>query len=294
VAEDVAAGAPARAAPERPAAERPAPSRAERAHSSAYYTRFSFAFALLIALGIGAVGALVLVLVHPGAKHSPAWSTFKPHGSPIAMERQIATKVAAEYRASTATRLVTVFPGPLEASQFFQTDSGPKTIQVPISSIAVQPQLSTGQHEEGDFTFYSPDSTVAYNLCGLGASQQNCGVVVNAGRNPAGLLHREALELALYTLKYVPGTNAVIAYLPPTGSSTASKAVLIARKDVKQALHVPLARTLEPRQVILGAGMPNGAHVGELTASRVYSSDYQTLPGRGTAVLVLTPVASAQ
>ena len=35
--------------------------------------------------------------------------------------------------------------------------------------------------------------------------------------NRGQLLRREALELSLYTLKYVPGTNAVLTYLPPPG-----------------------------------------------------------------------------
>jgi len=289
VAEDVAAGPSAR-----PAAEPPVASRAERAHASAYYLRFSLAHTLLIMLGVGAVAALVLVLLHPHGARSPAWSKFVPTGSPIAMERQIATQVSSEYRASTVSRLVTVFPGPLEATRFLQTDSGPKSVQVAISSVAVEPDVSTGKHEEGDFTFFDPGSTVAYEMCGLGASQQNCGLAPAAGANPERLLHREALELALYTLKYVPGTNAVVAYLPPSAASqAAAKAVLIARKDVRPNLALPLTRTLTPQQVFLGAAMPDAAHVDELTRSRVYTSDYQTLPGDGTAVLVLTPAISA-
>jgi hypothetical protein len=34
--------------------------------------------------------------------------------------------------------------------------------------------------------------------------------------------------------------------------------------------------------------VPNANHVAELTTSRVYSSNYQTLPGDGTAALVLS------
>jgi hypothetical protein len=289
VAEDVAAGP---AVP--PAAERPVPTRSERAHSSAYYTRFSFAFTLLIMLGVGAVGALVIVLLRPSGARAPAWSKFKPTGSALAMERQIATQVSAEYGASPVQRLVSVFPGPLEATRFVQGSSGPTSVQVPISLVAVQADTSKGQHEVGDYTFFDPQSTVAYEMCGIGDSRQNCGVATAPGASPAGLLRREALELALYTLKYVPNTNAVIVYLPPPGNpQVAAKAVLIAQQDVQPNLRLPLARTLKPRQVVLGRGLPDGGHVGELTASRVYTSDYQTLPGEGTSALVLTPAVAA-
>ena len=97
-----------------------------------------------------------------------------------------------------------------------------------------------------------------------------------------GLLRREVLELALYTLKYVPNTDAVIAYLPPPGDpGVAAKAILISRKDVKANLDLPLRRTLKPRQVVLGGGLAEGGHVGELTSSRTSTSNYQTCPVTG-------------
>jgi hypothetical protein len=67
--------------------------------------------------------------------------------------------------------------------------------------------------------------------------------------------------------------------------------VLLSRRDVQANLRLPLVRTLKPQQTLLGTGVPDATHVAELTASRVYSSNYQTLPGDGTAALVLSPVA---
>jgi hypothetical protein len=278
VAEDVAASSPA------------TPSREERAHASAYYLRFSLAHAFLILLGIVAVGALVLILVRPGAAKGPPWSTFKPTGSSGEIERQIATQVSSEYRAATTQRLVGVFPGPLSTTRFLPSGSGQTSVQVPITLIAVQPITYTGKHETTDYTFFNPASTVAYEMCGFGDTQQNCGVADLAGSNPAALLHREALELALYTLKYVPGTNAVLTYLPPPSNpQSPATAVLLSRNDLKANLRLPLVRTLRPQQILLGGGVPNANHVAELTAARVYSSNYQTLPGDGTAALVLSP-----
>jgi hypothetical protein len=291
VAEDVVAR-PA-AAPASPAAESAPTTRADRAHASAYYTRFSLAYALLAMLAIGAVAALVLILVHLHKSRPAAWSTFVPTGSALAMERQIATRVSSEYKASTASRLVTVFPGPLDAPRIVQTASGQQqSVAVPITLIAVQPDVSTGQHEEGQFTFYHPESTVAYNMCGFADTQQNCGVSTASGASATPLLHREALELALYTLKYVPGTNAVITFLPPPANpNVAPTAVFLSRQDLQANLHLPLVRTLEPEEILLGSGVPDGGHVAALTRARVYTTSYQTLPGDGSAALELTQTA---
>jgi len=286
VADDVAAPRPAA-----PAAERATTSRAERAHASAYYTRFSFAYAILVMVAIAGVAALVLILVHLHTAKQPRWSTFVPTGSPLAMKLQIATRVSSEYKQSTASRLVTVFPSALDAPQIVQSSSGQQqAVQIPISLIAVQADSSTGQHEQGDFTFYHPESTVAYSMCGFVDSQQNCGVSTASGADPAGLFDREALELALYTLKYVPGVDAVVTYLPPPANpNAAATAVFIARTDVKPNLHLPLVRTLKPQQTLLGSGVPDGGHIAALTRARIYTTDYQTLPGDGTAALELTP-----
>ena len=50
-------------------------------------------------------------------------------------------------------------------------------------------------------------------LCGLGSE---CSIATGTrDRARERLVRREALELALYTFKYVPSVNAVIAYMPP-------------------------------------------------------------------------------
>jgi hypothetical protein len=291
VADDVVAG---RAAGPAPAVERAPATRAERAHASAYYTRFSLAYAILFMLAIGSIGALVLILVHLHTAKPQRWSTFVPTGSALAMKLQIATQVSSEYKQSTASRLVTVFPSALDAPQLVQSSSGQQqAVQIPISLIALRPDSSTGRHEQGDFTFYHPERTVAYSMCGFVDSQQNCGVANISGADPAELLHREALELALYTLKYVPNTDAVVTFLPPPANPSApATAVFLSRKDLATNLHLPLVRTLRPQKILIGGGVPDGGHVAGLTRARIYTADYQTLPGNGTAALELTPQIS--
>jgi hypothetical protein len=258
--------------------------------------RFSLVYALLAAVAAGSVAALVVVLVHPDSVRAPNWSKFEPTGSPLARARQIATRVSAEYKLESGRKMVTVIPSPLQATRFLQTDSGPVSVEVPISTVAVQPDVSTGKHEEGDFTTFSGGSTIAYQMCGFGSTAQNCAIGAGAATNARGqLLRREALELALYTLKYVPDTDAVLTYLPPRADQQAPPtSVLVARKDVKELLDRPLARTLTPKKVVLGDKPGDLAAVDKLTLPRLYTYDYQTLPGDGTAILVLTSAITAQ
>ena len=112
------------------------------------------------------------------------------------------------------------------------------------------------------------------------------------GADPEQLLRREALELALYTLKYVSGANAVITYLPPTSNPLApTRAVFVTRSDVKKNLDLPLFRTLKPKKILLGGLIvPDGGHVAAL--ADIFTTSYQTLPSDGTAALTLTPATS--
>jgi len=271
------------------------PHRADRARQSGYHLRFSLVYALLAAVAAGSIAALVVVVTRPDAAKAQNWSKFKPSGSAIARTRQIATRVSNEYKLQTGRKLATVVPSPLQTTRFLQGDSGPVSVEVPISTLAAQPDVSTGKHEEGDFKLYNASTTVAYQMCGFGSTAQNCAISGTATNARGQLLRREALELALYTLKYVPGTNAVLTYLPPRADQAAPPtSVLVARSDVKEILDRPLTRTLTPRSIALGEKPADFTAVDRLTLPHLYTYDYQTLPGDGTAILVLTAAIKAE
>jgi hypothetical protein len=268
--------------------------RAERARTSGYHLRFSLVYALLAAVAAGSIAALVVVVTRPDAAKAQNWSKFEPRGSAIARTRQIATRVSGEYKLQAGHKLATVVPSPLQTTRFLQGDSGPVSVEVPISTLAVQPDVSTGKHEEGDYKLYNASTTVAYQMCGFGTTAQNCAISGTATTARGQLLRREALELALYTLKYVPGTNAVLTYLPPRADQAAPPtSVLVARNDVKAVLDEPLSHTLTPRSIALGDKPADFTAVDRLTLPRLYTYDYQTLPGDGTAILVLTAAIKA-
>jgi hypothetical protein len=268
--------------------------RAEQARDTGYHFRFSLIYALLAAVAVGSVAALVVVVTRPGAAKAQSWSKFEPTGSAIARARQIATHVSGEYKLQAGRKLASVVPSPLQTTRFLQGDSGTVSVEVPISTLAVQPDVSTGKHEEGDYVIYNAATTIAYQMCGFGTTAQNCAITGTATNARGQLLRREALELSLYTLKYVPGTNAVLTYLPPRADqATQPTSLLVARKDVTDILDHPLTRTLTPKQVVLGDQSADFAAVDQVTLSRLYTYDYQTLPGDGTAILVLTAAIKA-
>jgi hypothetical protein len=269
--------------------------RAERARNSAYYFRFTLAYTLLAVIATAGIATLVIVLTRPDAVPAPPWSTFVPTGSPVAKVRQIATQVSSEYRLPAGGKVVTIVPAPLQGARLVQTASGPATVEVPVSAVAIQADASTGKHEEGDYTAFNAGSTIAYQMCGFGTAGQNCGVAtLAASANRSSLLRREALELSLYTLKYVPGIDAVLTYLPPPASGAQPASVFIARNDVGRNLDRPLKRTLTPTKLVLGDTPADHTRVEELTRSRLYNYDFQVLPGDSTFIVVLSAALSAQ
>jgi hypothetical protein len=89
------------------------------------------------------------------------------------------------------------------------------------------------------------DSTgVLYNLCGLG---QNCSIKEGKPTVARSLvLRREALELALYTFRYIKNVNQVVVILPPKPGDKPSYAMFFRRGDssIDASLSRPLAATL--------------------------------------------------
>ena len=166
MAEDVAAAASRR----RRAGGSSRQERAERARHSAYYSRFTLAYALLAMVAAAASQRSSSCCAPTGAPRAKHWSTFVPTGSPIAKARQIATQVSSEYKLPTGRKLVTVVASPLQTTRFLQSTSGQVSVEVPISTLAVEADASTGKHEEGDFTAFDAGSTVAYQMCGFGST----------------------------------------------------------------------------------------------------------------------------
>jgi hypothetical protein len=258
------------------------PSRTDRARSAAYKSRFVIIYSVLAILAGGAVGAFVVILSRPEAPPQPRWSTWAPTGSDQARAKQVADHVSHAYKLQNGQQLAAALVGPPQVSAGENGD-------VPVSAIAIRPDTSTGKKEESDIEVIGARNSLQYILCGLGANCSIKGGTATEARH--ALLRREALELALYTFKYVHGVDAVSVFLPPRPDMAAAPtSVFLRKRDLTGELSRPLARTIGVKTPTIGAmSKPELETVDRITQARLYSYEYQQAQD-GSAVLVYAPV----
>jgi hypothetical protein len=257
------------------------PSRKERARSAGYRSRFALIYVgLALIAGVG-VGAFVVILTRPDPAPTPAWSSWVPTGSETAQVRQIADQIAKHYRMKGGQQLVAALP------------SAPKVTgssgDVAVSAIAIRPDTSTGKKEEDEIDVIPASHSYQYILCGLGTNCSIKGGSASTARH--ALLRREALELALYTFKYVHDIDSVSVFLPPRpDGATAATSVFLKRSDVERELKNPLSDSIGPKTPAIGAmNKKELALVNKITEPRLYSYEYQQAQD-GSAVLIYDPV----
>ena len=122
---------------------------------------------------------------------------------------QIVNTIPQKYRRVDGTQLVSVAVSTPQA-QVVGGD-GQSLITVPVQRIAFE--------EGGDFRVVEADNALQYTLCGNG---RDC--VIDTGKPSTdrfALVQRQALELALYTFKYVDGVSAVTVLCPQASTSAA-------------------------------------------------------------------------
>lgn len=263
-------------------------SRADKARRGGYRGRF---VALYLTLGVIAgiaVGALVVLVARPDAGPAPKWSAWEPTGSDTAKTKQIADRVTRGYRLPSGDQLAIALSGPPSVAAGDAESTG----NIPVRAIAVRPDTSTGLAEEDDIAIVDADSSFQYVLCGLGPSCSIASGTPSEERH--ALLRREAVELALYTFKYVPSIDTVTVFLPPRPDGAASpNAVFLSRKDVEAELDKPLFETFEPTTPGVDQLKDRElATVNRITRPRLYQYDY-TQAQDGSAVLVLDPIVSS-
>jgi hypothetical protein len=297
--EAVPAGATATAAaPDAGAAEDDAPT------YSRYSARFQFLLGALLAVGAAAVALLIAVLAGGGKddntialRNGPAWSSWRPTATGVDAAEQIAKHVGHQYRLPNGKQLVLAEGGALQIAG------------LPVT-IAIQQPVTQG----GDIDVVDDGVGVMYRLCGFNANSISTDCKIVSGRpstNRAMLLRREALELALYSFRYL-GVSETVVLLPPTidtnaasataqstsadatTDSTTSTALLFRRSqpDVQQALAHPLHKTLaaETPSVNGVKRSPDATVVRELTRTKAYKFKFQESNQDARAFLLLAPI----
>ena len=226
---------------------------------TAYARRFGFVyFALAVVLG-AAIGGTI-VLADRGGHSSSPWSDWRPTASGELRTKEIANRIADAYRLRNGRPLVDVVTG--------------APFQSVVTEIAT-PAIGAGF---GDQTpVYDPSRARMFVLCGAG---KNCSLTGTPTVERTQLLRRAALELALYTFKYVD-TDAVVEFLPGAAKARPNLALFFRRDDVEPFLSHPLRATL-PR-----TPQPSTARrIDQLTLSHMFR--FQLQPAQaGGGLLVL-------
>ena len=224
-----------------------------------YARRFGLVY-FLLAVVVGIAAGTTINLLSDGSHKSSPWSEWKPTAPPELRPKEIANRVAAAYRLSNGRRLVDVVTG--------------DPFQSAITEVAT-PAVGAGLGR--DTPLYDASRMRMFILCGQG---KNCSVPGTPSVERTLLLHREAVELALYTFKYVD-TDGVVEFLPGTATSRPSLAFFFRRHEVEPFLSDPLRSTL-PRTL-----RPDSAkRVDRLALTHMYRFELQQAQSGG-GLLVL-------
>ncbi len=283
-----------------------APERVRPRRSFPHAGKFRAATATLVGFAFGAL-AVAAVLLATQSKSTPSvpWSSWQPPDSGTLGASEIAGHIAPLYRISGTEQLAVVTVVNLANPNAAAAAAATGTTTPSSSSglqVAVRPDASSSA------VTLLTGNTIAYNLCGIGGS--NCAI--NAGQASTArllLLRREALELALYTFKYISGTQNVVAILPPghttvgctgicskpnqrTTTQTVTIALLFLRDELQPWLTQPLEGTLPeqfPPTVSQMTQAPEASLVEQITARGMFQEKVEQAQD-GSNLLVLSPM----
>lgn len=250
-----------------------------------YRLRFGIAYLALAVLAGAAVAAGILLYDRPEQQEA-AWSSWKPTGRESSYDTQIADHVSGRYTHPNGNTLVGVIPSKPQVL----TGEGP----LPLQAVLIQ---NDPEGETDDISIVPTDDSLMYTLCGLGP---RCSI--REGRPSVArmrLLKREALELALYSFKYMDGLGSVITLMPTNigdpkvQTDDTATALFFEKQDLEAELERPLQSTL------LAANPPQateinpveGLTIDRLTQERLFTYEF-TQTQAGGAVIVLAPVGA--
>jgi hypothetical protein len=241
-----------------------------------YEARFLAVYGVLGVVLAGAVAGLVLLVARPGHHTAAAWSAWRPqNGDAESMVKEIADHVSKEYRLTKGGgQLVGVVA------------SKPAVQNIEIKAIAVR----SAPGSNSNISILGAEKTEMFILCGLGSQ---CSISKGKPTTARGrVLRRESLELALYTFKYVPGIDSIVAFLPPKPGSNPTYTLFLRKSDLSKELKLPLHKTL----LRLAAPTPTSTDpretpvIDRLTLPSLFQYSL-TQSQDGSAILVLDPLA---
>ncbi|MHB8656358.1 MAG: hypothetical protein ACYC91_00150 [Solirubrobacteraceae bacterium] len=178
--------------------------------ASPHSQKFLVATAALAGIAVAAiVVAIVVLATATGDAGAAKWSSWSPTDGGTLGAREIADHLAPLYRISGVDQLDVVTVVNLANASAAGAAATPGSTSTGSGlQIAVRANPSSSQ------VSLLSGNTIAYNLCGIGSS--NCAITTGTpSADRLLLLRREALELALYTFRYINGVDNVVTILPP-------------------------------------------------------------------------------
>jgi hypothetical protein len=238
--------------------------------------RFRLAYFGLAMLFGAAIGALIVVVERPAPAPPPPWSAWQPTApDPGVRQAQIAKHIEVQYRLPSGKKLVNVLAG------------GPGPSTDPIQLVAISKTLNP-QHQSDVLTTFNTQKTAMFILCGDGPK---CSIGEGTPSVARGkVLGREALELALYTFRYIDGADSVVAFFPPGKGQKPSHALLFTKDQLSDQLNSPLRQTLPRAKPPLPGDLTAAERkvIDTLTGAHVFK--FRVEQGQsGARVLVLVP-----
>jgi hypothetical protein len=203
-----------------------APALATEKRSSSYSPRFQFLTGALVAVGIAAIIGIAVLIIGPSTTTpAPPWSPWKPTSKGVAGAAEIAEHVAPEYKES--------------GRQLVKIDAN----DLSFRGIPLTVALQTAPEQGGQIQIHD-EKGVLYQLCGLAST---CAIDQGKPSTKRGfLLRRAALELALYSFRYLEDVKQVVVLIPPVKGHLQTIALYFQRNQVRNQLARPLTSSLVP------------------------------------------------
>ena len=247
------------------------------AQHSQYSARFHFLTGALVAVGLAALVGLTAFIALPGGgqDRGQRWSAWTPDRGGTAGAQQIAQHVGQQYRLPDGHQIVDVGVTGLEYQG------------VPLA-VAVREDPSQG----GNIRVFD-DKGVIYHLCGLGPS---CAIASGKPSIQRGLLlRREALELALYTFRYLGDVHQVVVFMPPVLGKSPNQALFFREGDVARELDRPLTASLSSRVPTVRnvKVSPDTPLVDQLTSPKTFNFSLTAANTDARGFIVLDPPTPA-
>jgi hypothetical protein len=238
-----------------------------------HYFRLAYGV-LALTFWLSVAGFTYLMTRPDHSKQGPPWSAWKPANDDLRGAREIAQRLAGRYKLDSGKQLVAIQEHP------------PQVQGLDLEAIGIRKTRRNGEVDPY-IALYGGRRTLIYAFCGLG---RNCAIQETSSEGIDRLLRREALELALYSFKYLDRVEQVVTLLPAAAGSsdTRSTAVFLRKVQFDDLLDRPLRQILPratpPSPSQLDSGEANV--VDTLTERSTYPAEFEPLPD-GDAILVL-------